>query len=317
MPPKLQGVSAEPAVEVVDLVKRYRERTVVDGLSFAAAPGQVTAVLGPNGAGKTTTIECCEGLRRPDGGSVRVLGGDPARPDPQLRARIGVMLQEGGLPPAARTRDLLATLARFYRQPLEVDQLLGWLGLTECARTAVRRLSGGQRQRLALAAAVIGRPAVAFLDEPTAGLDPHARIAVWDLIGRMRADGVAVVLTTHLMDEAERLADALVVIDGGRVVAAGSPRDLLGPDAGALGFEGPAGLDLTTLHAVLPSAVAVVELAPGRYEATAEDGACIDVHVLAAITTWCSRTGIDVRGLSLRNRTLEDVFLQLTGRTLR
>lgn len=310
-------MSAEPAVEVADLVKRYRERTVVDGVSFTAVSGQVTAVLGPNGAGKTTTIECCEGLRRPDAGSVRVLGGDPARRDPRTRARIGVMLQDGGLPPAARTRDLLCTLARFHERPLAVDDLLSWLGLSDSAGTAVRRLSGGQRQRLALAAAIIGRPSVVFLDEPSAGLDPHARIAVWDLIGRLRADGVAVVLTTHLMDEAERLADALVVIDNGAVVAAGSPSDLLGPDAGALGFNGPAGLDLASLERALPPAVHVVEQMPGRYEATAENGACIDVHVLATITTWCSSTGVDVRGLSLRNRTLEDVFLQLTGRTLR
>ena len=310
-------MSQQPAVEVVDLLKRYHGRAVVDGISFDAHAERVTAVLGPNGAGKTTTVECCEGLRVPDGGRVRVLGDDPARRDPRTRARIGVMLQDGGLPPAVRARDLLATLARFHARPLAVPDLLGWLGLEDAADTPVRRLSGGQRQRLAFAASVIGRPAVVFLDEPTAGLDPQARLAVWDLIARLRADGVAVVLTTHLMDEAERLADTVLVIDSGRVVAHGSPRDLLGADGGSLHFTGPAGLDLSSLIPTLPPGVHVLEVEPGHFEATAHDGAALDVHALAAVTTWCAAADVDPRGVSLRARTLEDVFLELTGRAMR
>jgi ABC-2 type transport system ATP-binding protein len=216
--------AAEAAVEVSGLVKRYGGRTVVDGLTLTAAAGAVTAVLGPNGAGKTTTVECCEGLRRPDAGTVRVLGEDPARAGASWRARVGVMLQDGGLPTGARAGEVLRHVASLHAAPLDPLRLAAVLGLEPVLRTTVRRLSGGQRQRLALAAAVVGRPELVFLDEPTAGLDPQARSAVWELVRSLRAAGVAVVLTTHLMDEAERLADHVVVVDAGRVVAEGSPR---------------------------------------------------------------------------------------------
>ncbi|GAA3094736.1 hypothetical protein GCM10020001_008270 [Nonomuraea salmonea] len=177
----------EPAVEVAGLVKRYGATTAVDGLTFRAERGEVTAVLGPNGAGKTSTVEICEGFRRADGGTVKVLGLAPTRPE--LRARVGIMPQAGGVPPATRCAEWLRLVARFYARPLDSGALLARLGLTEHARTPFRRLSGGQQQRLSLAAAVIGRPELVFLDEPTAGLDPQARHACWDLVAELRGSG--------------------------------------------------------------------------------------------------------------------------------
>jgi ABC-2 type transport system ATP-binding protein len=211
-----------PAVSVTGLAKRYGPTVALEGATWAARAGAVTAVLGPNGAGKTTMVECCEGLRRPDGGQVRVLGTDPWRAPADHRARVGVMLQDGGLPNSARPLALLRHLAGLYATPAPVDELAERLGLTSFDRTAVRRLSGGQRQRVALAAALVGRPDVVFLDEPSAGLDPHARLDVWELVRATADAGAAVVLTTHSFDEAERLADHLVVVAEGRVVGAGA-----------------------------------------------------------------------------------------------
>src|SRR5690349_17523503 len=253
---------ADDAVVVRGLERSYGSVHAVRGLDLSAARGAVTAVLGPNGAGKTTTIECCEGLRRPDGGTVRVLGLDLATDGARLRPRVGVMLQDGGLPTGARAADVLRHVAALHARPLPPAELLDLLGLAPHARTTVRRLSGGQRQRLALAAAVIGRPELVFLDEPSAGLDPQSRLAVWGLVERLRADGVSVVLTTHLMDEAERLADHVVVVDAGRAVAAGSPAELTG-DGTTLHFAAPAGLDLAALRTALGGKVAVSEPAPG------------------------------------------------------
>jgi ABC-2 type transport system ATP-binding protein len=308
--------AASPALEVVGLVKSYGGRRVVDGLSLTAARGAVTAVLGPNGAGKTTTVECCEGLRRPDGGSVRVLGLDAVADAVRLRPRVGVMLQDGGLPNGARAGEVLRHVAALHARPLPVARLLELLGLAAHARTSVRRLSGGQRQRLALACAVVGRPEIVFLDEPSAGLDPQSRLAVWSLVDRLRGDGAAVVLTTHLMDEAERLADEVVVVDGGRVVAAGTPGSLTaGGDA--LQFGGPASLDLSGLRKAVPLGIAVSEPSPGRYLVEGSDGVPLGPQVLATVTAWCAGNGVMPEGLSLGRRTLEDVFLDLTGRALR
>jgi ABC-2 type transport system ATP-binding protein len=303
------------ALEIDGLVKRYRGRTVVDGLSLTAATAAVTAVLGPNGAGKTTTIECCEGLRRPDAGTVRVLGLDPQRDGARLRARVGVMLQDGGLPAGARADEVLRHVAALHARPLDPGRLAAALGLEPVLQTMVRRLSGGEKQRLALALAVVGRPELVFLDEPTAGLDPQARLAVWALVRSLRAAGVAIVLTTHLMDEAERLADHVVVVDAGRVVARGSPDDLTS-GADVLQFSGPPGLDLTTLRAALPEGVLAAEPAPGRY---AIEGARTPLGpgAVATVTAWCAAHGVLPEGLVLGRRTLEDVFLELTGRELR
>ena len=216
------------AVTVRDLVRQFGPTRAVDGMTWRAASAQVTAVLGPNGAGKTTTIECAEGLQRPDGGQVRVLGTDPWGSPAGHRSRVGVMLQDGGLPNGTRPIRLLRHLARLYAGPEDVDGLVERLGIGAFSGTTVRRLSGGQRQRVALAAALVGRPDVVFLDEPTAGLDPHARLDVWDLIRETRDRGCAVVVTTHSFEEAERLADHVVIVDHGRTVAEGSVAEVTG-----------------------------------------------------------------------------------------
>lgn len=229
----------------------------------------MTAVLGPNGAGKTTTIETCEGYRRPDGGTVRVLGLDPVADAAALRPRIGVMLQSGGVYPGARADEMLRHTAKLHAHPLDVDALVERLGLGGCGRTTYRRLSGGQQQRLALAMAVVGRPELVFLDEPTAGLDPQARRSTWDLIRELRADGVSIVLTTHFMDEAEGLADDVAVIDAGRVIAQGSPEQLCrGGAENTLRFTGRPGLDLASLLKALPDGSEAAELTTGAYRIT-------------------------------------------------
>jgi len=215
-----------PAVDVHDLRKQFGSVVALDGVTWQAAAGRVTAVLGPNGAGKTTMVECCEGLRQADSGTLRVLGRDPWRSPAEHRARVGVMLQDGGLPNAARPLALLQHLSRLYAAPRSVSQLAEVLGIDRFGQTPVRRLSGGQRQRVALAAALVGAPDVVFLDEPSAGLDPHARLDVWDLVRSVAADGAAVVLTTHSFEEAERIADEIVIVAAGRVVARGTLPEL-------------------------------------------------------------------------------------------
>lgn len=219
-----------PTVVARDLRRAYGPTVALAGATWAAHAGAVTAVLGPNGAGKTTMIEMAEGLRRPDSGTVEVLGVDPWRADADHRARVGVMLQDGGLPGGTRPVRLLRHLSRMYASPADVDALVARLGIDSFARTAVRRLSGGQRQRLALAAALVGRPEVVFLDEPTAGLDPHARREVWSLIAETRDAGTTVVLSTHSFEEADRLADHVVVLARGAVVADGTVREVGGTD---------------------------------------------------------------------------------------
>jgi ABC-2 type transport system ATP-binding protein len=210
------------AVLVRDLRRSFGATTAVDGASWSAGAGTVTAVLGPNGAGKTTTVECLEGIQRPDAGEVRVLGVDPWLAGPDHRSRVGVMLQDGGLPTTTRPVPLLRHLAALYAAPAPVDELLTRLGIDGFAGTTVRRMSGGQRQRVALAAALLPRPDVLFLDEPTAGLDPHARLEVWDLVRSEARRGACVVVTTHSFEEAERLAERVVIMAAGRVVAEGT-----------------------------------------------------------------------------------------------
>ena len=222
--------AAPSAVTLTDVSRRYGSGsaavTALDGASWSAPTGAVTAVLGPNGAGKTTAVECAVGLRRPDAGSVTVLGVDPATAGAEHRARVGVMLQSGGLPNGTRPLRLLEHLAHLYADPADVGETARRLGIHDFARTTVRRLSGGQKQRLALAAALLGRPDVLFLDEPAAGLDPHGRLDVWDIVEEQRDRGVTVVVTTHSFEEAERLADHLVIMSAGRTVAAGPPAEV-------------------------------------------------------------------------------------------
>ena len=301
------------AVELVDLVKRYAGRPAVDGLTASFPAAAVTALLGPNGAGKTTTVEICEGYRAADGGSARVLGLDPARDGRRLRPRVGVMLQSGGVYPSVRAGEMLRHVASLHADPLDPDGLVERLGLGAVSRTPYRRLSGGQQQRVALAMAVVGRPDLVFLDEPTAGLDPQARRAAWELVADLRRDGVSVVLTTHHMDEAEQLADHVVVVDRGRVVAAGSPADLTAGAAGSVRFRAAPGLDLAALSAALPAATEVTETAPGSYRV---EGA-VDSRFVADLTAWCAARDVMPEGLTVGRRSLEDVFLELTGSELR
>ncbi|MFJ4712478.1 ABC transporter ATP-binding protein [Streptomyces sp. NPDC088785] len=307
-------MSNNPVVEAVGLVKRYGDKTAVDGLDLTIGAGLVTAVLGPNGAGKTTTIETCEGYRRPDSGTVRVLGLDPVRDAARLRPRIGVMLQSGGVYSGARADEMLRHIAKLHAHPLDVNALVERLGLGSCGRTTYRRLSGGQQQRLALAMAVVGRPELVFLDEPTAGLDPQARRATWDLVRDLRTDGVSVILTTHHMDEAEQLCDDVAIVDAGRVIAQGSPDRLCrGGAENTLRFSGRPALDVGSLLKALPSDSEAVELTPGSYRVSGT----VDPQLLATVTSWCAQHGVMPEKISVERHTLEDVFLELTGKELR
>jgi ABC-2 type transport system ATP-binding protein len=314
--PPASGSSATPtpAVSLTNVVRHFGSTTAVDGLDLTLHRGRVLALLGPNGAGKTTTVEMCEGFLSPDSGDVRVLGLDPVGDAERVKPRIGVMLQGGGAYPGSRAGEMLNLVASYSADPLDPAWLMAQLGLTDAVRTPYRRLSGGQQQRLSLACALVGRPELVFLDEPTAGLDAQARLLVWDMIDALRRDGVSILLTTHLMDEAEQLADDLVIIDHGRVVASGTPTELTRRGAeGQLRFSAPAGLDLSLLQMVLPEGFDPVESSPGSYllEGT------IDPQVLATVTSWCARLNVLATDLRVEQRSLEDVFLDLTGRELR
>ena len=310
-------MSAVPsaAVEVCDLVKAYGARRAVDGLSLRVAPGSVLALLGPNGAGKTTTIEICEGFRRPGAGSVRVLGLDPITDAAALRPRVGVMLQGGvGGYTGAKAIELLRLFASYAARPHDPVALLESVGLADVAQTSVKRLSGGQQQRLSLALALVGRPELVFLDEPTAGMDPQARRGTWELIRRLRGDGVSIVLSTHFLDEAEQLADTVVVVDAGRVVAAGTPAELTRSGAeGQIRFRATPGLRLASLVEALPEGCQAAEPEPGRYLVSGE----VSPQLLATLTAWCAGQGVLADDLTVERRSLEDVFLELTGRELR
>jgi ABC-2 type transport system ATP-binding protein len=296
------------------VTKRYGAVTAVSGLDLEVQPAEVLALLGPNGAGKTTTVEMCEGFLRPDGGSIEVLGLDPFADNARLRARIGVMLQGGGGYPAARAGEMLNLVAAYAANPLDPAWLLDTLGLTDAARTTYRRLSGGQQQRLALACALVGRPELVFLDEPTAGMDAHARLVVWELIDGLRRDGVTVVLTTHQLKEAEELADRLIIIDRGKAVAEGTPAELMRSGAeDQLRFTAPRKLDLALLVSALPENYRALEIAPGEYLVEGH----IDPQVLATVTAWCARLDVLATDMRVEQRSLEDVFLDLTGRELR
>jgi len=304
-----------PAVEVCDLVKAYGPRRAVDGLSLDVPRGSVLALLGPNGAGKTTTIEICEGFRSPDSGSVRVLGLDPIADATALRPRVGVMLQDGvGGYTAAKAIELLRLFASYATHPHDPAVLLDSVGLADVGQTQVKRLSGGQRQRLSLALAIVGRPELVFLDEPTAGMDPQARRGTWDFIRKLRTDGVSVVLSTHFLDEAEQLADTVAVIDAGQVVAAGTPAELMRSGAdGQIRFRAAPGLRLESLLAALPEGSRATEPEPGRYVVSGE----VSPQLLATLTAWCAGQDVLAEDLTVERRSLEDVFLELTGRELR
>jgi ABC-2 type transport system ATP-binding protein len=292
-------------VEVRGLVKRYGALTAVDGLDLTVARGETFALLGPNGAGKTTTVECLEGYRRPDAGSVRVLGLDPVADARPLSRRVGVMLQEGGLYPHVRPAEALHTFAAFHDDPEDPDALLAELGLDEVRGTRYRALSGGQKQRLALALALVGRPEVLFLDEPTAGLDPVARRMTWALLAERTAAGATIVVTTHLLDEAAAAADRVAIIDRGRLRLLGTPAELTAGGDGSVSVRITPTPDAALLSAHL--GVDVKEEAKGRLRLAADAGPAL----LAALATFLDGHGGMLEDLSATGRTLEEVYLRL------
>lgn len=305
--------ASTPALVVERLVKRYGSIQAVNDLSFSVQRGEVFALLGPNGAGKTTTIEIVEGYRSPDSGSARVLGLDPIRDGGRLKQQIGIMLQQDGLYPGLSAREVLKHFARFYQSPADPEALLERVGLQGAAKTSCRRLSGGQKRRLALAVALVGRPSLVFLDEPTAGMDPQARLATWEIVRDLQRQGTTVLLTTHLMDEAERLADRVAIIDHGRLVALDTPAALTGGTAaGAVRFSAKAGLDIQAL-AALPSAQEARETSPGAYILKTENAPAL----LAELTAWLRDQGVTLTDLRVGHGSLEEIFLQLTGTEVR
>ncbi len=304
---------ATPAIECRDLVVRYGALTAVEGLSLSAERGQVLALLGPNGAGKTSTVETLEGYRRATSGTARVLGLDPVADHGALVVRMGVMLQRGGVYPTMPARRALRLFASYYEDPEDPDTLLDVVGLRAVARTPWRRLSGGEQQRLSLALAVVGRPDVVFLDEPTAGVDPEGRVAVRRVVAELAGRGACVMLTTHELAEAERMADDVVIIARGRAVASGTVAELAaaGPDPG-IRFEAPPGLDLAALAAALGAAPAEVsEDTPGRYRVA---GAATATRV-AALAGWLAARDLPLGDLRTGRRSLEEVYLASTKGT--
>ena len=297
-----------PVVEVEQLSIRYGTTVAVDQLSFAAEAGEVTVVLGPNGAGKTSTIECLEGYRAPMSGTVRVCGLDPIGDRTALNRRVGVMLQSGGLPTAIRPAEAVRLYASYYDNPRDPADLLRFVGLEHRARTPWRSLSGGEQQRLALALAIIGRPEVAFLDEPTAGVDISGRQLIRDLIRELSHDGVAVVLTTHDLAEVEALADRIVIIDNGRCVANGTPAELL--DSGeqaSFTFRARAGLDPASLSAAMGATVDEVDAGSYVVHTTPTPAS------VATLTQWLQQHDELLGDLQAGRQRLEEVFLKLTG----
>lgn len=310
------------ALAVESVTKRFGEKIAVDGLSFQVHAGEVLALLGPNGAGKTTTIEMCEGFQRPTTGQISVLGLDPAHAPEAVRSRIGIMLQGGGAYPGIRVREMLGLVASYSAHPLDPDWLLELVGLSEQAKTPYRRLSGGQQQRLSLASALINRPELVFLDEPTAGMDAQSRLRVWDIVRSLRADGVTVILTTHLMDEAEALADHVVIIDSGRVIAEGTPAQLMSmasADRRRIHIEADREIDLSRFRASLEhngvslamDSVAVLRPLHYRLDAVASP------PVVAALAAAAAEQDVLLRSIRVDSASLEDVFLDLTGHEMR
>ncbi|MFI5930869.1 ATP-binding cassette domain-containing protein [Actinoplanes sp. NPDC051494] len=298
----------ENAVEVRDVVVKYGEVTAVDGVSLSVPRGSILALLGNNGAGKTSLLQVCEGFRGPDDGSARVLGLDPIADHDALMPRLGIMLQSGGVYPWATAGEILRLFASYSANPLDVDMLLDRLGLRKFAKTRFRRLSGGEQQRLSLAVALVGRPELVFLDEPTAGMDVGARQTTWELVDSLRSDGVSVLLTTHLLDEAESLADQVVIMDNGVVAATGTPAELTAA-AGIdlLQVRAEPGLPIPGLAALLDAKV--IEEGPGEYVIAG----ALDTDSLAEVLAWFARAGAQVTAVNTRRRTLEDVYLALTA----
>ncbi len=307
------GAADEAVVEVRGVRKRYGSVVAVDGVSFEVGRGEIFGLLGPNGAGKTTTVEMLEGLRRPDEGSLRVLGVDVTRRPGAIKPRIGVALQTAALYPKLTVEELLRLFASFFPQHVAIDDLIETLGLAERRRALTQELSGGQRQRLAVALALVNDPELVFLDEPTTGLDPAARRVLWTIIGELRARGRTVLLTTHYMEEAEVLCDRVAIMDHGRILEIGTVKELVGRRfrERVVHFDAADGLDEATLAAI-----------PGVARTGRDDGEVVlysrDVPAtVGGLLARAEERGIEIRNLGIRRATLEDVFLALTGRALR
>jgi ABC-2 type transport system ATP-binding protein len=302
-----------PALEVEGLRKRYGGLLAVDDISFEVAPGELFGILGPNGAGKTTSLEMIEGLRSPDAGRITILGLDAVRRRRQVQERIGVQLQAQALWPDLTVSETLRLFASLYRRRLPLATVLERVALADKARALVKHLSGGQKQRLAVATALVNDPDIVFLDEPTTGLDPQARLSFWELIAGMREEGKAVILTTHYMEEAEALCQRVAIMDHGRIIALGSPRELVS----SLRFE-------NTIEAQLEGDVGMEALSglPAVRRVSRGDGTYFlhsnDVAAsLAGLIKLAGRDGFVVQALQVRTATLEDVFISLTGHRLR
>lgn len=296
------------AVEVDGLTVRYGDVTAVRDVSFTAEAGQITAVLGPNGAGKTTTVEVLEGFRRPDAGRASVMGLDPHADHAALTRRVGVMLQSGGVGPAVRVLEAVRHAAGLYADALDPAALLERVGLTGTERRTWRQISGGEQRRLALALALVGRPQVAFLDEPGSGVDAQGRLAIREVVAGLRDDGVTVVLTTHDLDEAERLADHVVILDHGSVVASGSPAALMAASVlDEVRFGAAAGLDTATLGRSVGAAV--TEVSPGEYLVASAGTPAL----VASVTAWLAEHEVPLADLRVGRQRLEDVFLRLVA----
>ena len=297
---------AEPVISVRGLRKSYGDFEAVRGIDFEVERGEVFAFLGPNGAGKTTTAEVLEGYRERNGGEVSVLGIDPAKPTRAWHERIGIVLQQCRMRPELTVAETLELYAGYYSAPREVAATIAQVGLEHKAKARTGGLSGGQLRRLDVGVALIGDPDLLFLDEPTTGFDPSARRQAWDVIAGLRDLGKTVFLTTHYMDEAQRLADRVTIVAGGRIVAEGKPDELGDRE------NRPA-----TISFRLPAGIGVDEL-PESGASTAASGAISlsaadPVAVLNRLTTWAIDRGVDLEGLEVRRPSLEDVYLELTG----
>jgi ABC-2 type transport system ATP-binding protein len=292
-------------VEVRGLRKAYGDLQAVGGIDFSVREGEIFALLGPNGAGKTTTVEILEGYRDRDAGEVRVLDFDPATGGGRFRDRVGIVLQSAGIEQQLTVAEALRQYGSYYSRPRDAGELCALVGLAEKAHSRVGNLSGGQRRRLDLALALVGHPEVIFLDEPTTGFDPEARRRSWDLIASLRELGSTIVLTSHYMDEVERLADRLVVIMRGRIVASGTPGELMaGPSPTRISFRLPVGVDASQLPAVGERCNALDGVVTWQTPTP--------TPVLHALTAWAVERGVELDGLTVTRPSLEDVYLALT-----
>ncbi len=309
-----QSAGGEKHVSVHDLRKTYGSFAAVDGITFDIERGETFALLGPNGAGKSTTIEILEGYRDRSGGTASVLGVDPQHGGIDWKSRLGIVLQSTGESGNVSVQEQLSHFARLYPNPRDVDEVIAAVGLTEKAKTRIKSLSGGQRRRVDVALGVIGRPELLFLDEPTTGLDPQARRQLWELIDRFRATGRTTLLTTHYMDEAERLCDRVAIMDHGRVIALDTPRALIARICAEHLVEfslEPGTADANALRA-LPG-VSAVRAANGGWQLEVTE-----LHrAVPALLAELERQRVTLSELRTHSATLEDVFVKLTGRHLR